>query len=279
MLLTVTTLASGSSGNALLVSRGATHILLDAGISARRITAGLRAAGVSPEALTAIFITHEHHDHINGLQVLTKKLQIPVVATNPTCQEIVQKAPGTRPLLRSQRAGTEIQVGQLRVASFPTPHDAAASVGYSVSDGTCRMVLCTDLGHVTGQVEEAVEGCELLVCEANHDPDWVRSGAYPYYLKERILGDRGHLSNDAGADLALWAVERGTKGVVLAHLSSENNTPTRAYETVSRRLAAAGFCLEQDVSLSVAPRQESGPTFCVEKGAVTQMEERRAALC
>ena len=279
-MLTVTTLASGSSGNAALVSCGSTHILLDAGISARRITNGIRAAGVDPEKLTAIFVTHEHHDHISGLQVLSKKLRVPIVATDPTCGQIAEKAPNTVDLLRSQRAGSALQVGSLCVRSFPTPHDAAGSVGYSVAGDGCRMVVCTDLGHVTPDVERAVKGCDLLLCEANHDEEWVRSGPYPLYLKQRILGELGHLSNEAGGRLAAWAVERGTRTVVLAHLSSENNTPRHAYEAVCREMRACGIDPELDVSLSVAPRKESGPTFRLARDrAPMYFSEQEAVFC
>jgi len=129
------------------------------------------------------------------------------------------------------------------------------------------MVLCTDLGHVTDEVLRAVEGCDLLVCETNHDVDWVRSGPYPYYLKQRILGDRGHLSNEAGAELAAFAAESGTGSVVLAHLSRQNNTPARAYETVALRLLAMGCDPERDISLSVAPASGLGPTVSLGKAA------------
>ena len=128
------------------------------------------------------------------------------------------------------------------------------------------MVLCTDLGRVTQEVCRAVEGCDLLVCETNHDVDWVKSGPYTYYLKQRILGDYGHLSNEAGAELAAWAVERGTRSVILAHLSRQNNTPARAYETVSRRLAAMGC--GQDIDLSVAPAESLGATWRAKEAAV-----------
>ena len=279
-MLTVTTLASGSSGNAALVSCGSTHILLDAGISARRITTGMQAAGVDPDKLTAIFVTHEHQDHISGLQVLSKKLRVPIVATDPTCGQIAEKAPNTVDLLRSQRAGSALQVGSLCVQSFATPHDAAGSVGYSVAGDGCRMVVCTDLGHVTPEVERAVKDCDLLLCEANHDVEWVQSGPYPYYLKQRILGELGHLSNEAGGQLAAWAVERGTRTVVLAHLSSENNTPRHAYEAVSREMRACGIDPERDVSLSVAPRKESGPTFRLARDrAPVYFSKQEAVFC
>ena len=278
-MLTVTTLASGSSGNAALVSCGGTHILLDAGISARRITTGLKALGVEPGDLTAILITHEHHDHIGGLAVLTKKLRVPIVATGPTCWGIHQKAPLADDLLREQMAGTGVELGELWVESFSTPHDAPGSVGYSITGAGCRMVLATDLGHITPEVRRAAAGCDLLICEANHDEDWVRTGPYPYYLKQRILGDRGHLSNEAGAELAALGVESGARTLVLAHLSAENNTPARARQAVARRLAAMGCDPERDVSLAVAPRADLGPTYCLERGKDTGILGRSGATC
>lgn len=262
-MLTFTTLASGSAGNAALVSCGGAHILLDAGISARRLTAGLAALGVNPEALSAILITHEHSDHISGLQVFTKKHRIPIYATGPTCRQLCWKTAFLEDLVRPLEAGSGVQIGPLWAQSFPTPHDAAGSVGWSIAGEGGRMVLCTDLGYVTEEVRRAVEGCGLLVCEANHDVDMLRAGPYPYYLKQRILGDLGHLSNEAGAELAAFAVGTGARSVILAHLSQTNNTPARAYEAVSRRLRAMDCDPERDISLSVAPRAMAGPTWAL----------------
>lgn len=279
-MLTVTTLASGSSGNAALVSCGSTHILLDAGVSARRITAGLNSLGVAPSQLTAILITHEHHDHISGLAVLTKKVRVPIVASGPTCGQLRYKVPFVDDLLRYQEPGTGVQLGALWVESFPTPHDAAGSVGYSIAGDGGRLVLATDLGHVTAAVQEAVRGCGLLICETNHDEAWLRSGPYPYPLKQRILGDRGHLSNEAGAELAACAVESGARAVVLAHLSAENNTPSHARQVVCRRLRAMGADPERDLELAVAPRQTLGPTYCLARGQEPRvLPEGAAALC
>ena len=262
-MLTFTTIASGSSGNAALVSCGRTHILLDAGVSARRITTGLQALGVDPAELTAILITHEHTDHIAGLQVLTKKLRRPILSSAPTCRQICYKVPFVDDLVRCQEPGTGVQVGSLWVESFSTPHDAAGSVGYAISGEGGRIVLCTDLGYVTDEVRRAAAGCDLLICEANHAEDWVRSGPYPYPLKQRILGDRGHLCNEAGADLALQAAQAGATTIILAHLSSENNTPARARDVTARRLSVHGIDPERDVLLTVAPRSQPGPTYTV----------------
>ena len=254
-MLKFTTLASSSLGNAALVSCGDTHILLDAGISAKRIAAGLAQLGVKPFQLSAILLTHEHSDHVSGLRVLSKKAGAPIYATRPTLWEWYKRnrCDEVKALFQPLEAGSEVQLGSLRARSFPTPHDAAGSVGWSIAGEGCRMVLCTDLGHVTEPVRRAVAGCDLLVCETNHDVDWVRTGPYPYYLKQRILGDYGHLSNEAGAELAAFAVETGTRSVILAHLSQTNNTPVRAYDTVVRRLLAMDCNPERDISLWVAP--------------------------
>lgn len=262
-MFTFTTLASGSLGNAALVSCGETHILLDAGISAKRLTAGLAELGVKPEMLSAILLTHEHSDHVSGLRVFTKKAGAPIYATPPTCREWYRKnqCGQVKDLFRPLEAGAGVQIGALWVESFPTPHDAAGSVGWSIAGEGGRMVLCTDLGHITEPVRRAAAGCDLLVCETNHDEDWVRTGPYPYYLKQRILGDYGHLSNRAGAELAAFAVETGTRSVILAHLSQTNNTPVRAYHTVALRLLAMDCDPERDISLSVAPHDTVGPTW------------------
>jgi len=259
-LLKFTTLASGSSGNAAVISCGRTHILLDAGISARRITTGLKELGVEPEQLTAILVTHDHADHICGLPVLTKKVKTPIYATAPTCSTIGERAPWAQELLQPCYAGSALDLGDVLAESFATSHDAPGSVGYSLCGGGSRMAVCTDLGFVSREVEDGVRGCDLLVCEANHDEDWVRTGPYPYYLKQRVLGDRGHLSNEAGAELALFAIRNGAKEIVLAHLSAENNTPAHALRVVGDRLRYAGVDLDREVRLSVAPRSEMGRT-------------------
>ena len=265
-MLTYTTLASGSSGNCALVSCGATRLLVDAGISARRITTALKNLGVDPASLSGVLVTHEHSDHISGLTTLTKQLKLPVYATAPTLRQLCYRIPFLDGLCREFDPGDGFPVGELWVGSFATSHDAACSVGYTLSGDGCKLASATDLGRLTPEVLNAVRGCDLLVCEANHDEDWVRSGPYPYYLKERILGERGHLSNEMGAELAAAAVEAGARTVVLAHLSAENNTPARARDVVRRRLSACGVDPERDISLTVAPRKDCGPVFRLERG-------------
>ena len=205
---------------------------------------------------------------------------MPVYATAPTLDRLERKVPALARLGRALEAGTGFQLGELWVESFSTPHDAAGSVGYAVTGGGARMALATDLGHLTPQVWDAARGADLLVCETNHDEDWVRSGPYPYALKQRILGDFGHLSNEAGAELAGRAALAGTRTILLAHLSSENNTPARAREVVSRRLSALGVRPEEDITLAVAPRSECGALYQLERGgALRAFPAREASLC
>ena len=280
-MLTLTTLASGSSGNSLLVTDGRTHVLVDAGISCRRICTGLKELGVEPTELAGVLITHEHSDHISGLTTLTKQLRLPVYASPGTGRQLCYRIAFLEELLRPVAPGEGFSVGGLAIESFPTSHDAAESVGYALSAGGRKAAVVTDLGYVTGAVLRGIRGADLLVAEANHDVEWVQSGPYPYHLKARILGDRGHLSNEAGAELAALAAESGTRAVVLAHLSRENNTPARAWETAARRLRSMGCEPNLDLSLTVAPRSGLGPTYQLESGRVLQASPsgEEAALC
>ena len=257
-MLELCTLASGSSGNCLLVTDGRTHLLVDAGISARRICKSLKELGVDPKELSGVLITHEHTDHISGLATLTKQLRLPVYASRGTGRQLCYRIAFLEELLRPFQAGDGFSVGDVDVESFPTPHDTAESVGYALSAGGRKAAVVTDLGYVTEAVSRGIRGADLLVAEANHDVEWLQSGPYPYFLKARILGDRGHLSNEAGAELACAAVEDGARAVILAHLSSENNTPARAYEIVRAALERRGAAVGADVSLEVAPRSEPG---------------------
>ncbi|MBR2934374.1 MAG: MBL fold metallo-hydrolase [Oscillospiraceae bacterium] len=264
-MLTITTLASGSSGNSLLVSGGDTHILIDAGISCRRITTALNQLDVDPNTLAAVLVTHAHTDHVCGLATMVKKLSAPIYASTGTAHQLTTRMGLPSDRISTFAAGDAFDIGPLHCTSFPTPHDSADSVGYTVELDGCRLALATDLGHVTDTVRRAVLGCQTVVLESNHDIDWLRSGPYPYPLKQRILGDRGHLCNEAGADLALQAAQAGANTIILAHLSNENNTPARAYDVTFRHLCANGIDPERDIRLSVAPRSQPGPTYPVVK--------------
>lgn len=258
-MLRIATLASGSSGNCTVISDGETHILIDAGISARRITTGLKMLGIAPTELAAILVTHEHTDHISGLNVLKNQLDFKLCATAPTARQLCYRMAGLEGRLHTFEPGGGFELGSLCVETFPTMHDCACPVGYSVRDREgAKMALATDLGIVTEAVEQGLTGARLIIAETNYDPDSLRSGPYPAFLKERILSDHGHLSNEMGAAMILHAVERGSETVILGHLSQENNTPHLARRAVEQTLSRGGVTVGTDVALSVASRSECG---------------------
>lgn len=249
----VTTLASGSSGNCILVSQGDTHLLVDCGISCLRIKRALAQYGLSPADLAGILITHEHSDHIGGLQTLFKQYHLPVYCSKGTGRQLVYRIAFLGEVLHDFDPGDGFVLGEIQVASFATSHDAADSVGYTFTCGGRKAAIVTDLGVVTSIVEEAIAGSDLMVVESNHDPDWVMDGPYPFYLKQRVLGPQGHLSN---ADCAALCKRIGARTVVLAHLSAENNSPAHALETV-RAVVGEG------VTVEAAPRDTASRRYAV----------------
>ena len=258
-MTTVHTLASGSTGNALLLSCGESHILLDAGISCRRVTAALRELGLEPGSLSAILITHTHADHISGLQTLLKRCAAPVFATERAARELSWRLPGAEERLEALDFGISRSIGEFAVTAVPTSHDAPGSCGFRLDTEDGSVGVLTDTGYVTDEAAEILEGVELAVLEANHDIETLRSGPYPYYLKQRILGPQGHLSNDDAARFAAALAESGASEIVLAHLSRENNTPAMAQTAVEQAFSAAGV----SPLLSVAPRDCLGPVHMV----------------
>jgi phosphoribosyl 1,2-cyclic phosphodiesterase len=260
-LLTLHTLASGSEGNSLLLSEGDTHLLVDAGISHRRICRALEQLALTVDDLSAILITHEHSDHIAGLRTLVKRHRLPLFASAPTARQLEYRVAGAGPLLRTVESGESWEVGACRVTAFATSHDAAGSLDYRVDSAGGSAGVLTDTGYVTDEAAEALRGVALLVLESNHDVDMLRAGPYPYPLKQRILGPRGHLCNEAAAEFAAEMARWGTGQFVLAHLSAENNTPLRAEDAVRRALAAAGY----EAGVAVAPRRELSACFRAEE--------------
>ena len=255
------TLASGSSGNCLLFTTEGGGVLVDCGISCRRITTSLRELEVDPGSLSGVLITHEHSDHIAGLAVLSRKYALPIYTSPGTARQLCCRTAGLEELIRPVEPGEPFQVGPFACTGFPTSHDAAQPMGFTLSDGEARAAVATDLGYVTGDVLDAVLGARLVVCESNHDVDWLLSGPYPYPLRARILGDMGHLCNEAGADLARRCAEAGARTVILAHLSQENNTPARALAVAETALRSAGWEPGRDLVLAVAPRDRVSPPY------------------
>ena len=245
----ICSLASGSSGNALVLSCGSTHILLDAGISCLRIKKGLAQLGLSPEQLSAVLITHPHSDHVNALGTFCRQFSVPVYASLAAAETMAQQISSLLPRLRCFAAGDAFDVGDLLVQSFPTSHDAPGSVDYRIDGEDFSFGALTDTGIITAEAATILPGVDTLLLESNHDVGMVRTGPYPYHLKQRILGDRGHLSNETAAAFAAEAVARGTRQVILAHLSTDNNTPARAEAASREALMGRG-------NLYIAPRDE-----------------------
>ena len=273
----ICTLASGSRGNAMLVSCGDTYILVDAGISARRIKQSLEKLDITPDQIAGILITHEHTDHIAGLATLTKQYSIAVYGTCGTERPLRERVPNLGTCFHPILAGERFTLGKLQIYPFATPHDTTGSVGFRIEGDGSSVALVTDLGHVTSTVLEGILGVDVLVAEANHDIDWVKSSPYPYGIIERILGNYGHLSNETGAELICRAVESGTQAVILAHLSPENNTPARALEVVRNRLEQAGTLAKTHVS--VAPAAEMGIRISLIDGKVCVGNREEFAVC
>ncbi len=255
-MTTFCTLFSGSSGNVTYLGTDRGAILIDCGMSGSQVLHAMEEAGLNPGDLSAILVTHEHSDHIKGVGVLSRKLDLSIYATEGTWAAM-ENAIGSVPLHRQVTiaAGESFFLNDLEIVPFSIPHDAADPVGYRVFTPRASVAVATDLGYFAPQVEDAVSGAEIVLLESNHDPDMLKNNPhYPSSLKTRILGRKGHLSNQSGADAAVRLAQSGTRHLLLGHLSGENNTPDLAYQESSRALAGAGAQVGGDVTLHVASR-------------------------
>lgn len=253
-------IASGSSGNCIYVGDENTHILIDAGISKKRIEEGLNTIGLTVDDLSAVFVTHEHIDHIGGLGVLTRKCHAPVYATKGTINGIFQTSSMGK-IDREQfieiREDHCLTVGDITVDSMKISHDAAQPVAYRFFKGDKKIAVATDLGMITEENEEKLKGMDAILLEANHDVNMLQVGPYPYYLKQRILGNRGHLSNENAGRLLSRIVHDDLKHIFLGHLSKENNMPALAYEAVRLEITMGDNPYEaSDFSIDIAKRSE-----------------------
>jgi phosphoribosyl 1,2-cyclic phosphodiesterase len=256
-------LFSGSSGNALFVQYGNTRLLIDAGKPGRQIEEALRLIGVSAETLSAVLITHEHSDHIHGAGILARKYHMPVYATAETWKAMEDKLGKIPPGVRHEFfAGQEFCLGELGISPFSIPHDAADPVGYRLWGGPVSIATATDLGVFSRDVFDRIRGSDLVLLESNHDPDLLRANPhYSQQLKRRILGDRGHLSNEACSQALLSLIATGTRNVILGHLSGENNNPTLARRVSVSALEREGIRPGTDIRLQIALRDEVGDVF------------------
>ena len=246
--------ASGSSGNCLLLREGRTAVLIDAGISLRRIKAGLARQALTPDDLAGVLITHEHSDHTAALPMLLKYYgkRLHIYAPPVVAHELERTVAGIGEHLVPIVPGEPVELKNFTLTAFPTPHDTPESVGYVLEGKSARFGLCTDTGCVTETMTAALAGCDAAVIEANHDPEMLRTGRYPVYLKRRILSERGHLSNADCAAFACTLAKSGVGTLILGHLSRDNNSPSLAERTVREALDGEGYSA---VTLLVAPAE------------------------
>lgn len=258
-------IASGSSGNCIYVGSETTHLLVDAGISGKRMESGLGELGLTGRDVDGILITHEHADHIQGLGILARKFEIPVYATEGTI-DAIHKAGGFSGVeeerIHKVRADEKFTIKDLTINPMNISHDAVQPVGYRISYGSSRIAVCTDLGVYNEYTVESLRGMDALLLEANHDVNMLQAGPYPYYLKKRILGDRGHLSNENAGRLLCRILHDGLKAVLLGHLSKENNLPELAYESVRLEINMGDNPYQAgDFDIRVARRGEVTPAI------------------
>ncbi len=258
-------IASGSSGNCIYVGSDATHLLVDVGISGKKTESGLNYLGLTGRDIDGILVTHEHADHINGLGIMARKYEIPIYATRGTIDAIMQmRGVGEieASLFHEVREDEKLTIKDLTINPMKISHDAAQPVAYRVSYGRKKVAVCTDLGHFTDYTVDCLRGMDALLLEANHDVNMLQVGPYPYYLKQRILGDRGHLSNENSGRLLSRVLHDGIQAVLLGHLSKENNLPELAYEAVRMEITLGDNPYNaNDFKVQVARRSEPTPVI------------------
>ena len=260
------TLFSGSSGNAVYLSTDRGAILIDCGMSGKQTLEAMQQNHLPPQELQAILITHEHSDHVKGAGILSRRLGIPIYATEGTWQGMetaVGEIPSHHRVVIT--ADESFFLNDLEIMPFSIPHDANDPTGYRIYTPQASVAVATDLGYFADNVRDAVTGADVVLLESNHDPEMLKQNAfYPAHLKKRILGRKGHLSNESGAAAALELVEFGTKHLLLGHLSSENNTPDLAYRTTLNALQNAGVEVGREVSLNVAGRYRTSCIYTID---------------
>lgn len=259
-------LFSGSSGNATLVEIGGARILVDAGKPGNCLSAALRCAGIPPESIAALLITHEHIDHVRGAGVFSRRYGVPIYANAGTWEGMAPLIGDIAPAnIRVFATDHGFFIKEAAVFPFKTPHDARESVGYRFEAESRSMVVMTDIGHADPLLLDCAAGSDLVLIEANHDPELVRSCRYPFLTKQRILSDNGHLSNENAGRALARLYSTGVRRAILAHLSRDNNFEELALSTVREQLRLADIP-DEAFDLTVARRDEVTGMFQVAEG-------------
>ena len=260
------TLSSGSSGNSTFLEHKGTRLLIDCGHSGKHITSCLNSIGENPDAIDYILITHEHIDHIRGIGVFSRKYNTPIFASDKTWNWILQnnKIGHISPHnIRRFQTGEEIYLDNIVIKAFPTPHDATDPHGFRFECDNKTAVLATDIGHVSKEIQENIYNTDIVILESNHDEKMLLNGEYPEYVKERILGDYGHLCNRIAAHFASSIIQNGTKHLILGHLSNESNTPECVQTEMQKAFAKISAKSEVDFTFQIAPRTTPSEVIAV----------------
>lgn len=254
-------LFSSSSGNCVYIGTGENGILIDIGRSNRQTEKALFEIGVDPKKISAVFITHEHSDHIAGLEVFTKKHKVPVYSSAGTLMSLKNKGMLNCGQITQTINFSGTGVSDMHIVPFKISHDAADPLGFVIHMPDSRKIaVVTDTGIITQDILTAISGCDLIYIESNHDEVMLKTGVYPYELKKRILSDKGHLSNDDCDTVLTKLIQKGTTRFVLAHLSRENNLPSLAFDGAETALLKAGARINRDYLLCVAePENDREP--------------------
>lgn len=250
-------LYSGSSGNSMYIEGTHGRVLVDAGLSGIRITTAMQSIGANPSGLSGILVTHDHSDHIKGIGILSRKFNLPLYMNERTwkvAKDLI--GPVREENLRLVEPNCPFAIEDLWIHPFSLHHDAADPMGFTLTSGKKKVSIVTDTGMFDQAMYDSIRLSDLVVMESNHDVNMLMAGPYPYFLKKRVAGDQGHLSNESAAEVVIRLAQEGLKKVVLAHLSQENNFPLLALETTKNRLKEHG--LEYEVAVEVAGRYEPG---------------------
>lgn len=256
-MLKYCSIGSGSSGNCHYIEYKNTSILVDAGLSGKRITTGLDDIGVDIEKISGIFITHEHSDHIKGAGIISRKYNIPIFANIKTWCAMKDKLGNIEnnnmKVFENEKS---YSMGDVVIRPFSISHDASDAVGYNFYVGNEKMSIATDIGVVTNNIRRHLYKSKLVILESNYDENMLMMGSYPYSLKKRVISDEGHLSNEDASKFCVELINQGTQRILLGHLSRENNFPELAYETSKGILAENDIIVGQDVKLDILLREE-----------------------
>lgn len=253
MALEFTPIASGSNGNCVYIGTQSTKILIDAGLSGAKTEKALKEINISPENLDAIFITHEHKDHIDGAGILSRRYNLPIYATEGTWENMHLKIGEiSKKNINIIYPSENIILNDLCINPFSIPHDTKQPVAYTVKWNNKKIAIATDMGHITKNIIENLRYCDALVLESNHDINMLKNGAYPPQLKNRILGKFGHICNETSAKLLACIMNNSLKNVFLSHISKENNSKDLVYETFKNTLSQFGIIEKKDVNLHIS---------------------------